>query len=515
VTFRDLQKLMEQDQENQGHIGLSVEMTRLLNDCPKMFYKWNDKNHWSQHDKQNKKQCCFWDWIGVPLKDNVGMPVLPYQRLLYRMLKEHMHIWIKKSRGLGITTFFLYWIAHNCLTLYKPGDRVCIVVGPGIDIAEDWIARFKSLFRENFPAVYSELIKQQRTVAILNGVRVEAFPSHHVDTMRGLDKVKCIMSDETDMYPPFQQKEVRAVIEGYIGKPNSDPHILLVSTPKNPNGLMQQIELEQNSLYYKMFLTYEYGLEGPRPIYSKEQIEKAKKSPDFPREYEGQYIGLAGNVLSSVAIDRCIKLGEEMDKTAPIDNWNIDTSYVMSIDIGWGSSATAIMVSRWVNNKVQIVYSKEFADRPLFQDIIDEIWRLKTKCNNNLKNIIVDASATELYTALCTDFNQPSSLKYLQDKQLWCKKVNTYLGNHLFIVPVAFGSQTHGGRDMLNHTQRIIQETEDDGSALVAIHKQFNDLISSCRSAYAVEDKLDKKERTVHADTFDTLRLNLSWYKWN
>jgi hypothetical protein len=81
-------------------------------------------------------------------------------------------------------------------------------------------------------------------------------------------------------------------------------------------------------------------------------------------------------------------------------------------------------------------------------------------------------------------------------------------------VPVAFGSQAHGGRDMLNHTQRIIQETEDDGSALVAIHKQFEDLITSCRSAYAVEDRLDK-ERTVHADTFDALRLNLSWYKWN
>jgi hypothetical protein len=131
-----------------------------------------------------------------------------------------------------------------------------------------------------------------------------------------------------------------------------------------------------------------------------------------------------------------------------------------------------------------------------------------------LKNIIVDASATELYTALCTDFNQNPSLKYLQDKQLWCKKVNTYLGNHLFILPVAFGSQTHGGRDMLNHTQRIIEETEDDGSALVAIHPSFKDLITSCRSAYSTEDKLDK-ERTVHADTFDALRLNLSWYKWN
>jgi hypothetical protein len=44
--------------------------------------------------------------------------------------------------------------------------------------------------------------------------------------MRGLDNVKFIMSDESDMYPVFQQREVRAVMEGYIGKPTA---ILLLS----------------------------------------------------------------------------------------------------------------------------------------------------------------------------------------------------------------------------------------------------------------------------------------------
>jgi hypothetical protein len=438
------------------------------------------------------------------------------------MLQEHKHIWIKKSRGLGVTTFMLYWIAHQCLTQYNPGDRVCTVVGPRIDLAVDWILRFKSLFRENFPAVYSELIKQQSTVAILNGVRVEAFPSHHVDTMRGLDKVKCIMSDESDYYPTFQQKEVRAVLEGYIGKPNSDPHIIICSTPRNPNGLLQEIELEQDSLYYKMFLTFEYGLEGPLPIYSKEQIEKAKKSPDFPREYEGKYIGLAGNVVSQIALYRCIELGKRMNETAPLDNWNIDTSYVMSIDIGWSSSATAIILSRFVNNKVQIVYSREFERRTIFSDVLNEIWRLKTKCGTKLKNIVIDGSASELYTTLCHEFNQSPSLKYLQDKQKMAKDYNTYLGNYCFIVPVAFGSTTQGGRTMLTHAQRMVEETEEDPlnnndnekSALVAIHPSFTDLIDACRSAYAVEDKLDK-ERTIHNDSFDSLLLNLSWYKWN
>jgi len=45
------------------------------------------------------------------------------------------------------------------------------------------------------------------------------------------------MSDESDYYPPFQQKEVRAVMEGYIGKPNTDPTIIVCSTPQAPGDL--------------------------------------------------------------------------------------------------------------------------------------------------------------------------------------------------------------------------------------------------------------------------------------
>lgn len=143
-----------------------------------------------------------------------------------------------------------------------------------------------------------------------------------------------------------------------------------------------------------------------------------------------------------------------------------------------------------------------------------EIWRLKIKCGDKLKNIIIDASATELYTTLCTEFKQNPSLKYLQDKQKMVKDYNTYLGKYCFIVPVAFGSTTQGGRTMLNHAQRMIEETEDDGSALVAIHPSFQDLIDSCHSAYSEGDKLIK-DRTVHNDSFDSLLLNLSYYRWN
>jgi hypothetical protein len=286
-------------------------------------------------------------------------------------------------------------------------------------------------------------------------------------------------------------------------------YLVLTSTPNAPGGLFETIEKEPNSLYYKMVLTYEYGLEGNHPIYSKEQIEKAKLSPDFGREFEGKYLGQIGNVISPIAIDRCISTGEVLAKTAPLDDWSIPTDYVMSIDIGWGSSNTSIIVSRFVNRKVQIIYSKEFT-RPVFGDIMDEIWRLKNKCNS-LQNILLDASATEAYTALCQEFNQNPSLQYLKEKQAYAKKVNKPLETYLLVTPVPFGTQ---GRQMLAHTRRIIEEQEDNGTALVGISKQFGDLITSCRSAYATEDLLDK-DQTLFPDSFDSLRLNLSWYRWS
>ena len=375
-----------------------------------------------------------------------------------------------------------------------------IVTGPNQDIAIKLIKRMKVLFEK-----HGITFDSKETVIELNSCTIEAYPSNHIDAFRSLNNPKFIYVDEGDFFRKNEQEDVRHVSERYIAK--SDPFIVMVSTPNTPDGLFARIEKESfdTCIYKKIFLDYTYGVD---KIYTQSEIAKAKRSPSFPREYQLQYLGLEGNCLSSTAIDRCILLGEQMAKTTPIDDWSIQTKYVLSVDIGWGSSATAIMVSRYVNGKVQIIYSKEFA-RALFQDIIDEIWRLKTKCNGNLQNILMDAANTELYTTLCSEFKQNPSLKYLNDKQAWAKKINQPLENYLFIVPIPFNVH---GRNILNHTQRMIEEQEEDGSAMIAISKRFEDLITSCRSAYAVEDKLDK-DRTVFSDTFDALRMNLSFYR--
>jgi hypothetical protein len=228
VTFKDLQKLVQSNGQNYSII--SQAQTKLQD---KPFWIFDKEQH-RLEDIRTKGQCCFWHIIGCPQKDGHDMPVLPYQKILYDSLQNHKHIFILKSRGIGVTEFLLRYIAWCCIEgkfSFSDKSRVCIVTGPRIDLAEDLIARFKGLFSKSIQKG-SFFDRTQSIVAYLNGVKVEAFPSHHVDTMRGLTDVKFILSDESDMYPPFQQKEVRAVLEGYIGKPNSDPHIVLVSTPK-------------------------------------------------------------------------------------------------------------------------------------------------------------------------------------------------------------------------------------------------------------------------------------------
>jgi hypothetical protein len=53
----------------------------------------------------------------------------------------------------------------------------------------------------------------------LQGVHIEAYPSHHLDAMRGLKDVSFIYLDEADFFPPGQQQDARDVSERYIAKP--------------------------------------------------------------------------------------------------------------------------------------------------------------------------------------------------------------------------------------------------------------------------------------------------------
>ena len=151
--------------------------------------------------------------------------------------------------------------------------------------------------------------------------------------MRSLDNPKFILLDEADFFRKGEQEDVRHVSERYIGK--SDPYIVMVSTPNNPGGLFYQIEQEpeETCLYKRLKMDYNYGL---GKIYTKEEIDKARLSPGFGREYELQYLGKIGNVFNTLQIDKTIELGEQYYswRNIPINDYTFIVSVLMLVLVG-------------------------------------------------------------------------------------------------------------------------------------------------------------------------------------
>src|SRR3990167_774083 len=230
----------------------------------------------------------FWEWCPIKLdyKD--------YENELAIDLSETKHLWVKKCAGLGITEHMLRWIAWNCLKDDIWKDRhididVILITGPRIDLAITIMQRLKALF--------PSLPKSKETVCILNGVKVVAFPSHHVASAHGLNPIVVLM-EEGDLFPKGQQYEAREVAERYI--PKTNPWIIWVSTAYLPGGLFEEIEheTEEKCLYRRKFMLLDRALKDGR--FTQEQVVEWKKSPSFLREAWGEYGYGLGDVFEGV-----------------------------------------------------------------------------------------------------------------------------------------------------------------------------------------------------------------------
>jgi hypothetical protein len=149
----------------------------------------------------------------------------------------------------------------------------------------------------------------------------------------------------------------------------------MVSTPNAPGGLFYNIEKENEDscLYKRLKMDYRYGL---GKIYTQEEIDRAKQSPGFGREYELQYLGRIGNVFNSLQIDRAIELGEQFKNIAVNDY----TLHSVGVDVGFGSSRTGVVLTEYLKeqHKIRILFSQEY-EHANPQDIVNLCFDLYTK----------------------------------------------------------------------------------------------------------------------------------------
>ena len=378
-----------------------------------LFSSFRDIPFWCENNDltiPRRSHCCLNHWIGLPKKRHLVRidivdgkevpifvsqlhPILPYEygeyqdplsdeekKLLgiFQLLEQKMFLWVKKATGLGITEIVLRYIVWKCVKDSSwSGYQVVIVTGARQEIGIGLIRRIREYFAPEIK------FSQKETTVDLNGVHIEAYPSNHTDTFRGLPKVCFIFVDEGDFFSPKEQKLVRDVVERYIGK--TPPQIIWVSTPNLPEGLFDQMEREEPSLYFKVFLHYKVG-EGT--IYWTFELSIAKKSRSFPREYELVYgVGL-GNIFPEDFILKCIQ---------EYDLHRLSEDGVIGVDPAYGSSKFAIVIGeRRSDGKIYILYCQQI-ERASPTAMVN---KLKSLYHEYRFPILVDGSDSGLITDL-------------------------------------------------------------------------------------------------------------------
>jgi hypothetical protein len=272
----------------------------------------------------------------------------------------------------------------------------------------------------------------------------------------------------------------------------------MVSTPNAPEGLFQRIEEEpeETCLYCRLYLDYTYGIGG---IYTEEEIEKAKASPSFAREYDLKYLGHIGNVFHTKDIEAALEMGKKYNPDY-IDPWHF-SSRSMGIDPAYGSSAFGIVVTQWVDGHIQIIYADEF-HRPDYNEMLSAVYKLMTKYS--VDKVYIDGANPSFIKSLKLQIGEEAEY----DKVIARYKSDGFTLEdalkNMKIIPVNFNQEA---KPMLGHCKLILEHEPRK----IAINAKFEKLITALRTAVDADGTLDK-ESTSYDDIFDAFRLALKFY---
>jgi hypothetical protein len=482
-----LQKLILQEEQEEG-APIEQQLFNKLKDKP--FWIPDIQKHKQIH-KQSKGNCCFNHIIGMPCKDNREHPIYDYENLVYDTLFsinnsiKDKHLYILKSTGLGISELCLRLIVWLCTKKDTARGHYCIVTGPNIDLSTKLMTRIRYMLLP-----HGIIPDTKQTLIELNNNIIECFPSYNLDAMRGLTNVRVVYLDEADFFPPHQQQNAIDICSRYIAK--GDPYLIMTSTPAEPGSLFERIqqEPEDTCIWHRLYLDFQYGLD---KIYTREEIERARASPSFEREYCLKFMGLTGNFVSHKLIQEAIEKGSKYDP----NKINQFCAKSIGIDPSYGSSNFAIVVTQFVSGQIQILYAEEFA-RPDLNDMLSLVNQL-TERYYPVNKILVDGSNPEFIQPLKRQLKEDPDYDKVIDRYT---KMKYDYRQVMKVIPVNFSTEH---KTLLSHTKMLLEK------GFIAINPVFDKLIVSLKTAQADEFKLDKKN-TAFDDTFDAFRLALSYY---
>src|SRR5829696_9112117 len=128
LSFNQMRKTLVSNQPELYNTQLLLKQSLYNRVRNKLFWIWDKEQH-KQADIDNNGDCCLNHIIGLPKKDDVEKPIFDYEKTIHDILEidKKKYIWIKKSTGLGVTEFFLRYIAWICTrdNAMKDNKRIC------------------------------------------------------------------------------------------------------------------------------------------------------------------------------------------------------------------------------------------------------------------------------------------------------------------------------------------------------------------------------------------------------
>ena len=398
-------------------------------------------------------------WNALPRK----LEYFDYEEEIEMVLRNHKKMWIKKATGLGITEVFNRFVAWNCLKddVWKSKQvdvSAIFITGARQELTNQIIGRIKGLFDFDF--------KTKESVVVLNGCKIEAFPTNNLTAARGLNP-RLVMLDEGDFFPARYQDEARTVAERYI--PKTNPWIIMISTPNLPGGLFERMEEEyqhipedrRKDFYVMKHMDYTIGL---NKVFAQEDIDVAKLSPSFEREYNLKYGFGVGDIFEGIE--------------------DVINGYDLSIiggrsgcygDPAFGSSNFGVLGGEQRDGILYVIEANEFP-RPSPSAMLDVMEDMAKRYNSNCK----------------IDSAHPGFIRDLEERGIPA-------------LPINFGLQIrdHESANIQSlRSKMTINAAQMVKNRKVIIHPSHTKLISQMRAAkFDKKGGIDKEE--LNADVLD------------
>ena len=244
------------------------------------FWIWDPYTHRNQYSTEGGC-CCFNHVLSLPSKDGVSYPLFRFQKIIFDILEQNQKVWIKKARGLGLSTFILRYLTWKILFSSELDYKsIYVIAGNGSGSNHRMDVMLKKLFEKRFSLLkldskFTDLWLKKTWIKILDPTDIIDFAAYDI---------AYLFVDDADFLEPSEQINLEQAISSCSVRSNC--RTIMVSTPNQRGGLFEKIENDETSGYTKLKLDYRYGID---TFYDGKFIESKKLEPEFDREYNIMY----------------------------------------------------------------------------------------------------------------------------------------------------------------------------------------------------------------------------------